>query len=84
MIGIAGREAGRDPTAIGIEGRVALAGRTPQDWVAQVKVWEKLDATHLAVEAGGGGLKSLQEHINALRRFKEAMGGAASFSVSHR
>ena len=78
------REAGRDPTAIGIEGRVAVAGRTPQDWVAQIKAWEELGATHLSVGTGGGGLKSPQEHINALRRFKEAMDGASSFSISHR
>jgi probable F420-dependent oxidoreductase len=71
------REAGRNPAAIGIEGRVAVAGRAPQDWLAQVKAWEELGATHLSVGTGGGGLKSPQDHIDALRRFKEAMDRAS-------
>jgi probable F420-dependent oxidoreductase len=71
------REAGRNPAAIGIEGRVAVAGRAPQDWLPQVKAWEELGATHLSVGTGGGGLKSPQDHIEALRRFKEAMDGAS-------
>jgi probable F420-dependent oxidoreductase len=71
------RETGRDPADIGIEGRVTVAGRTPQDWLAQVKAWEELGATHLSVGTGGGGLKSPHQHINALRQFKEAMDGAS-------
>jgi probable F420-dependent oxidoreductase len=71
------REAGRNPAAIGIEGRVAVAGRAPQDWLAQVKAWEELGATCLSVGTGGGGLKSPQEHIDALRRFKETMDGTS-------
>jgi probable F420-dependent oxidoreductase len=71
------REAGRDPAAVGIEGRVTVPGKTPQDWLAQARAWEELGATHLSVGTGGGGLKSPQEHINALRRFKEAMDGAS-------
>jgi probable F420-dependent oxidoreductase len=66
-------QSGRDPAAVGIEGRVAVAGRTPQDWLAQVEAWEELGATHLSVGTGGAGLKSPQQHINALRQFKEAM-----------
>jgi probable F420-dependent oxidoreductase len=69
-------QSGREPSAVGIEGRVAVAGRTPQDWLAQVKAWEELGATHLSVGTGGGGLKSPHQHINALRQFKEAMDGA--------
>ena len=68
------REAGRDPAAIGIEGRVAVAGKGPQEWIAQVKEWEDLGATHLSVGTGGGALRSPQEHIEALRRFNEVMG----------
>jgi hypothetical protein len=78
------RETGRNPADIGIEGRVTAAGRTPQDWLAQVKAWEELGATHLSVGTGGAGLKSPQQHINALRQFKEAMDRAPSFSISYR
>jgi probable F420-dependent oxidoreductase len=67
------REAGRDPAAIGIEGRVSLASQEPQDWRAQMQAWETLGATHLSVRTDRGAQRSPQEHINALRRFKEAM-----------
>jgi hypothetical protein len=70
-------QSGRDPAAIGIGGRVAVAGRTPQDWLAQVRAWEALGAIYLSVGTGGGRLKSPQEHIAALRRFKETMDGAS-------
>jgi len=69
------REAGRDPAAIGIEGRVTVAGHGPQDWITQAKDWEELGATHLSVGTGGGGLRSPQEHIDALRRCKEVIDG---------
>jgi probable F420-dependent oxidoreductase len=65
------REAGRDPAAIGIEGRVSLASQEPQDWLAQMQAWETLGATHLSVRTDRGAQRSPQEHINALRRFKE-------------
>jgi hypothetical protein len=64
------RERGRDPAAIGIDGRIAVAGKGSQEWLSQVKAWEELGATHLSVGTGGGGFKSPQEHIEALRRFK--------------
>jgi probable F420-dependent oxidoreductase len=67
------REAGRDPTIIGMEGRLAVVGKGPQDWLTQVKAWEELGATHLSVGTGGGGLHSPQDHIEALRRFKAVM-----------
>jgi probable F420-dependent oxidoreductase len=78
------RQAGRDPAAIGIEGRVTVAGKAPQEWLAQVKAWRELGASHLSVGTGGGGFKSPQEHIDALRRFKAAMDGSSSFPFSHR
>jgi hypothetical protein len=67
------RQAGRDPAAVGIEGRVAVAGKGTQDWLNQLKAWEELGATHLSVGTGGGGFQSPQEHIGALQRFKEAV-----------
>jgi hypothetical protein len=67
------RDAGRDPAAIGIEGCVSLTSQEPQDWHAQMQAWEMLGATHLSVRTDRGALHSPQVHINALRRFKEAM-----------
>ncbi len=71
------RDAGRDPASIGIEGRVSIAGRPPEDWAQEAEAWKKLGATHLSVNTMGAGLRSPQEHINAVRQFKEAVHGVA-------
>jgi probable F420-dependent oxidoreductase len=67
------REAGRDPATIGMEGRVNLPGKGPEDWLTEVKAWEEVGATHLSVGTSGGELRSPEEHIDAIRRFKEVV-----------
>ena len=66
-------EVGRDPSTIGMECRVRLAGRGPEEWVREVGVWKEMGATHLTVETRLGGLRTTEEHIEAIRRFKEAV-----------
>jgi len=68
------RVAGRDPSAIGFEARVSIAGTTPDEWARQVEGWRAIGATHLSVNTMKAGLTSPQEHIDAIRRFKEAVG----------
>ena len=68
------REAGRDSTAIGIEASVAIANRTPDQWAEVAETWRSLGATHLLVNTMKSGLASPQAHIDAIRRFKEAVG----------
>ena len=67
------REAGRDPDSIGIEGRMHVAQGTPDDWSRQAAAWKELGATHLGVNTMRAGLTSPQDHIDAIRRFKEAV-----------
>jgi probable F420-dependent oxidoreductase len=67
------REAGRDPSAIGIEGRINITDGDPDFWVKQAKAWEDMGATHVSVNTMSAGLRSPQEHIDAIRRFKEAL-----------
>ena len=69
------REAGRDPSAIGIEGRIVAANTTPDDWAKQAKAWQELGASHIQVDTMKGGLRSPQEHIDTIRRFKGAVSG---------
>ena len=69
------REAGRDPSSIGIEVRINVAGGAPESWASQAKAWEELGATHISVNTMGAGLGSPAEHIDAIRRFKEAVDG---------
>ena len=68
------RAAGRDPAGIGIEARVSIAGTTPDEWARQVEGWRAIGATHLTVNTMKAGLQSPHEHIDAIRRFKEAVG----------
>jgi len=66
------REAGRDPTAIGLEGRIAIAGSTPDRWRQEVERWRGLGATHVSVVTMRAGLTTPQAHLDAVRRFLEA------------
>jgi probable F420-dependent oxidoreductase len=68
------REAGRDPATIGIEGRISFAGGNPDTWAQAAEAWQKLGATHLSVNTMRAGLRSPDEHIKAIRQFKEVLG----------
>jgi len=67
--------AGRDPTAIGIEGRLTYANGNPDAWNKGAAAWEEVGATHLSVNTMRAGLKGPDQHIEAIRRFKEAVSG---------
>src|SRR5438094_5414057 len=36
------RDAGRDPAAVGIEGRISLTSGTPDEWAANAAAWRDL------------------------------------------
>ena len=69
------REAGRDPASIGIEARVNInqAGNNPEAWVEEALFWRDLGASHLSFNTMRGSLEGPGPHIDAIRRFKEAM-----------
>jgi probable F420-dependent oxidoreductase len=67
------REAGRDPASIGIEARINCAQGTPDTWAQEAEAWQKLGATHLSFNTMRAGLRSVDEHIKAIRAFKEAV-----------
>ena len=69
------REAGRDPASIGVEARIGVRDTTPDDWVKDMAAWRELGATHLSVSTMGAGFVSMDQHVAALRRFYEAVGG---------
>ena len=67
-------EAGRDPASIGIEGRINIRPDTgPEDWVTEVKAWEEMGASHLAVGVRGNQAISPDQHIDGIRRFHDAL-----------
>jgi probable F420-dependent oxidoreductase len=69
------REAGRDPSAIGIEGRISYGQGSPEAWLEDLAAWKKLGATHVSFNTMKSGLKSTA-HIAAIRRFHEATAAA--------
>lgn len=68
------QEAGRNLTAIGIEGRANAASATPDSWASAAANWKAAGATHLSLNTMNAGFTSLAQHLDALRRFKEAVG----------
>ena len=62
------KEAGRDPSAVGIDARISLKGGTPESWRAATEAWRDLGATHLCINTMGMGL-SPREHIELIERF---------------
>ena len=72
------RQEGRDPDSIGIESWVSIRDRPPDEWVEDVAAWKELGATHISVNTMGGGLSSPDGHIDAIRRFKEAVAGVVA------
>lgn len=69
-------EAGRDPSKVGIEARMNAREGDLDEWVRQTEGWRDLGATHISINTMGAGFKSPGEHIEAIRRYKEAVGHA--------
>lgn len=67
-------EAGRDGAKIGMEPRINAADGDPEFWQTQAKAWQELGATHVSLNTMRAGLKSPQDHINAIQQFKEVVG----------
>jgi len=66
------REVGRDPQAIGIEGRITINQESAETWHQQIRAWKELGATHLSVNTMKAGFATAAAHIEAIRRFHEA------------
>jgi probable F420-dependent oxidoreductase len=72
------REAGRDVSSVGIEARVNASDGNPDEWHRQTQAWQALGATHIAINTMNAGFASLDQHIEAIRRYKEVSGSIAS------
>lgn len=67
-------EAGRDPAAIGMEGRVAWGPGGADDALALVGGWAEAGATHVSVNTMGASLASVDDHLGALARLADGLG----------
>ena len=68
------RDAGRDPAAIGIEAWSSIRDRSPEDCAGDVAKWAALGASHCSINTMRAGLATPDAHIDAIRRFKDALG----------
>ena len=66
--------AGRDVSEIGIESWVSIRNSSEKEWAQSIETWKELGATHMSVNTMNAGIDSPQGHIDAIRRFKEAVG----------
>ena len=63
------REAGRDPSAVGLEGRVNAFRVPPEQWPREIEWWRGVGATHIELNTMNAKYGSLDEHLDALARF---------------
>ncbi len=70
------RAAGRNPGDIGLEGRISIA-QPPEAWLEEFNAWKELGATHITVNTMKSGMPNPGAHIDAIQRFKEAIGRIA-------
>jgi probable F420-dependent oxidoreductase len=66
-------QAGRDRGKVGMDPWVSIQGLGKDEWRKRVEAWRAHGATHLAVDTMRAGFKSPQEHINAIRSFREVL-----------
>src|SRR5918992_2455065 len=65
-------EVGRNPSEIGIEGRISYVQGSPETWLKDLQAWKDLGATHVSLNTMRAGLSSPSAHIEAIRRFQGA------------
>jgi probable F420-dependent oxidoreductase len=72
MVIRAAEEAGRDPAALGCEGRVTWTGDLDAA-LAEHAAWRESGATHLSVNTMGAGLSTVDDHLEVLGRLAESL-----------
>ena len=65
IVARAAEAAGRDPGAIGLEGRVDWRGDR-DDVLARIEAWRAAGATHLTLNTMGAGLADVDAHLSVL------------------
>ena len=68
--------AGRDPSAIGMEGRATWSPDDPERFARQIERWRAAGATHLSIDTMCTGQHDVDDHLTALRRAAELAGVA--------
>lgn len=69
----AARDAGRDPSALGMEGRVSWGDKTVAKLAEQVGRWRAAGASHVSVNTMGSGLDTVDDHLRVLGDIARAL-----------
>src|SRR5256712_1366080 len=67
------REEGRDPASVPVEGRLLAAKSGPEDWKRGIEAFRQMGMTSAELNTMGAGYRSIDEHLAALRRFRELL-----------
>ena len=73
IIDASAQDAGRDPAAIGMEGRVTLRDGDIDKLRHHVDKWREAGATHVSINTMGAGLDGAEAHIDAIGRAADAV-----------
>jgi probable F420-dependent oxidoreductase len=73
VVETAARDAGRDPAALGMEGRVTWGEGGAEVISRQVAKWRDAGASHVSVNTMGAGLGSVDDHLRALNAVAAAL-----------
>ena len=67
------QEAGRDPAQVPVEGRISSAQGGPDAWVRGAEAFREMGLTSVELTTMGAGYRALDEHLEALRGFREGL-----------
>ena len=67
-------DAGRDPQGFGIDPWISILDLSQEVWRQRVEAWRGLGATHVAIDTMRAGFKTPQEHMDAIRAFRDVLG----------
>lgn len=65
------REHGRESESFGFE-QIQAYGRGPDAWPGDIAAWREAGGSHISVVTMNAGLKTIDAHIDAIRRWREA------------
>jgi probable F420-dependent oxidoreductase len=67
------KEFGRDPSDIGLDGRLPLRADNSDNWAEETAAWEAAGATHMSIVTMNDRLKGADAHIRRLEEFRSAV-----------
>ena len=66
-------EAGRDPSAFGIQAQAQIRNGNPDRWRQYADAWRDLGASHLAIASMNAGLSTGDDHLKAMEGWLQAI-----------